>query len=83
MVQSNSNMACSSPTIHVTQLLDADNPLGLEYGFLMDNVTGVQNLSMKTSSRFLLYPNPVYEKFDEHVKYYKSDYLTINVSTNL
>jgi hypothetical protein len=47
----------------------------------MDNVTGVQNLSVKEGySYFLLYPNPVYEPCDEEVKYYKSDYLTINVS---
>ncbi|XP_049953527.1 plexin-A4 isoform X2 [Schistocerca serialis cubense] len=79
VVQSNSNMACSSPTIEVTSEPDAEHPLTLEYGFLMDNVTGVRNLSVKPGySHFLLYPNPIYEPFDEEVKYYKSDYLTIN-----
>jgi plexin A len=81
VVLSNSNMACPSPDIEVEEILDADNPLRLQYGFRMDNVSGVQNLSVKEGySFFLLYPNPVYEPFDEEVKYYKSDYLTINVS---
>ncbi|PSN58484.1 hypothetical protein C0J52_00769, partial [Blattella germanica] len=79
VVLSNSNMACQSPTITVPETLDAEHPLQLEYGFRMDNVAGVQNLSMKSGyNGFLLYPNPVYEPFDEEVKYYKSDYLTIN-----
>ncbi|XP_066998157.2 plexin A3 [Anabrus simplex] len=78
VVQSNSNMACSSPAIEVQTTLDAENPLKLEYGFRMDNVSGVQNLSIKTGSPFLLYPNPIYDPFDEEIKYYKSDYLTIN-----
>nr|CAD7459220.1 unnamed protein product [Timema tahoe] len=77
VVLSNSNMACSSPTIEFDKEPDAENPMKLEYGFLMDNVTGVQNLSMDHNP-FLLYPNPIYDKFDEEVKYYKSDYLTIN-----
>ncbi|XP_063219970.1 plexin-A1 [Bacillus rossius redtenbacheri] len=77
VVLSNSNMACTSPTIKVEEDIDAENPLKLEYGFLMDNVAGVQNLSVDYKA-FLLYPNPVYEPFDEEVKYYKSDYLTIN-----
>jgi plexin A len=80
VVLSNSNMACPSPNIVVQEPLDAEHPLPLQYGFRMDNVTGVQNLSIKEGySFFLLYPNPVYEPFDEEVKYYKSDYLTINV----
>lgn len=78
VVLSNSNMACSSPTIEVNGPLDAENPQSLEYGFRMDNVMGVQNLSVKGYNAFLLYPNPIYEPFDEEVKYYKSDYLTIN-----
>lgn len=74
------NMICNSPTIEIPDdvVLDAEHPLSLEYGFRMDNVTGVQNLSVHGFNNFLLYPNPVYEEFDEEVKYYKSDYLTIN-----
>lgn len=78
-------MTCLSPVIDAAEdsKLDADNPLKLEYGFRMDNVTGVQNLTMnKDFNPFLLYPNPEYTHFDKEVKYYKSDYLNINVSKN-
>ena len=79
-VHSQESMMCKSPTIEVPEhvMLDAERPLSLEYGFRMDNVTGVQNLSQHGFNHFLLYPNPIYEVFDEEVKYYKSDYLTIN-----
>ncbi|XP_046596582.1 plexin-A4 isoform X1 [Neodiprion lecontei] len=77
---SHTNMICNSPAVEVSEdtHLDADHPLMLEYGFRMDNVTGVQNLSANGHKNFLLYPNPVYDVFEEEVKYYKSDYLTIN-----
>ncbi|XP_059489451.1 plexin-A2 isoform X1 [Neocloeon triangulifer] len=80
VVLSNSNMACKSPKIEFEgKEPDLEPPKGLVYGFHMDNVVGVQNLSNQNGySRFFLYPNPVYESFDEDVKYYKSDYLTIN-----
>lgn len=59
--------------------LDADNPLQLEYGFRMDNVSGVQNLTLnKNFTPFLLYPNPTFIPFDKEVKYFKSEYLNIN-----
>lgn len=79
-VLSNTNMICYSPTIEIpdNMNLDADKPLLLEYGFRMDNVTGVQNLSQTLKNNFQLYPNPVYHVLSEEVKYYKSDYLTIN-----
>lgn len=79
----NTSMTCLSPIIDAAEdsKLDADNPLKLEYGFRMDNVTGVQNLTMnKDFNPFLLYPNPEYIPFEKEVKYYKSDYLNINVS---
>jgi plexin A len=80
-VQSNTSMMCSSPVIEADETkLDADNPLKLEYGFRMDNVSGVQNLTLnKDFSPFLLFPNPVFVPFDKEVKYYKSEYLNINV----
>lgn len=75
-------MKCFSPEIELSNAeLDSEHPEKLEYGFKMDNVAGVQNLTRQGFSHFLLYPNPVYDKFDEEVKYYKSDYLTINVSS--
>lgn len=99
------NMICDTPSIEVTENLDADQPLSLEYGFIMNNVTGVQNLSANgfvqdfnnryrvisdltviltsrnSSCRFvsfLLYPNPVYEKFEDQVKHYRGDYLVLD-----
>ncbi|KAJ8955408.1 hypothetical protein NQ318_003506 [Aromia moschata] len=80
-VLSNTSMVCNSPVIDAAEdvKLDADNPLKLEYGFRMDNVTGVQNLtSNKDFNPFLLFPNPVFIPFEKEVKYYKSDYLNIN-----
>ncbi|KAK6634573.1 hypothetical protein RUM43_011974 [Polyplax serrata] len=80
-VLSNTNMQCSSPQIEIGNdvTIDPDQPLSLVYGFHMDNVSGVQNLSVKQGyPPFSLYPNPIYEPFDEEVKHYKSDYLTIN-----
>uniref|UniRef100_W4VRI5 Putative plexins functional semaphorin receptor n=1 Tax=Corethrella appendiculata TaxID=1370023 RepID=W4VRI5_9DIPT len=76
---SNKEMVCDSPVIDTeNEILDAEKPLMLEYGFQMDDVVDVQNLSMKTRNPFELYPNPMYLQFEEHVKYFKSEYLTIN-----
>ena len=46
----------------------------------MDNVKRVQNLSRILKSHFLLYPDPEIRPFEEPegIKYYKSDYLTLN-----
>ncbi|XP_044766008.1 plexin-A4 [Coccinella septempunctata] len=78
-ILSNVSMICGSPIIEVEEDLDADKPLELEFGFRMDNVTGVQNLTMTNNfSPFLLFPNPVFTEFDKAVKYYKSEYLNIN-----
>jgi plexin A len=73
-------MECRSPSVPVLgQQISPEEPLSLDYGFLMDDVPSVRNLSHSPNfPKFVLYPDPVYEKFDEEVKYYKSDYLTIN-----
>lgn len=79
-VHSNTSMTCESPVIEADETkLDADDPLRLEYGFRMDNVLGVQNLSSTVNFQpFFLYPNPIFDPFDKEIKYYKSDYLNIN-----
>ncbi|XP_049316006.1 plexin-A2 [Bactrocera dorsalis] len=78
-VQSATDMLCYSPVIKTdNDIFDADNPELLEYGFIMDNVLRVQNLSSKQKNHFELYPNPLYYNFEEDIKYYKSEYLTIN-----
>lgn len=78
-------MVCDSPPIEADEVkLDAEKPAQLLYGFRMDDVKGVQNLTTQGGHNpFLLYPNPIYEPFSEEVKYYKSDYLTINVSKKI
>lgn len=80
VVATNTEMTCDSPVIDADSgAVDADRPLQLEYGFQMDDVLVVQNLSRKDNHNpFELYPNPVYSSFEENVKYYKSEYLTIN-----
>jgi len=80
-VLSNSNLICESPKVTPLQRNqpDPDKPIELDYGFEMDNVTDVQNISMKVGfPKFMLFPDPLYTKFDEDIKFYKSDYLTIN-----
>uniref|UniRef100_A0A1B0CEW4 Sema domain-containing protein n=1 Tax=Lutzomyia longipalpis TaxID=7200 RepID=A0A1B0CEW4_LUTLO len=75
---SDTEMVCDSPSIDADGItLDADRPMLLEYGFHMDDVASVQNLSSR-NNHFELYPNPEYLPFEENVKYYKSEYLTIN-----
>lgn len=79
-IKSASEMICDSPAVETIpgDMLEAENPQKLEYGFLMDHVLQVQNLSAKHKNYYELYPNPVYYNFEERVKYYKSEYLTIN-----
>lgn len=79
-IVSNTEMICDSPVIDAdSSKLDPDNPENLEYGFKMDDVMEVKNLSsIGKFPPFELYPNPEYYPFEEEVKYFKSEYLTIN-----
>lgn len=80
-VHSNSLMTCLSPYIPDinSSSIDAENPKHLDYGFKMDDVSSVQNISMnKGYPPFTLYPNPIFDYFPDSIKHYKSDYLTIN-----
>lgn len=90
IVESALEMKCKSPPVpaeklaHLFPIIDGE-PVELNFGFLMDDVTSVMDLSKKHHNplpKFLMYPDPVYFKFQESdmIKYYKSDYLTINVS---
>ncbi|XP_037069862.1 plexin-A2-like [Pollicipes pollicipes] len=77
-------MTCMTPLIPA--FLDPDSirpekPELLDYGFVMDNVRSVQNISTHGGNgKFQLFPDPVYMPFrdEDGIKYYKSDYLTIN-----
>ena len=82
-VVDNKKMFCLSPKITTSvtwRNKDNPTPKKLDYGFIMDDVKRVQNLEQVLQSSVLLYPDPEFELFDEpdHVKSYKSDYLTIN-----
>jgi plexin A len=79
----NKLMFCSSPKISAPvawRSIDSPEPTKLDFGFIMDDVTRVQNLSKVLNAYVLLYPDPEFNKFDEEggIKYYKSDYLTLN-----
>lgn len=86
-------MKCRTPGIPFADLpsnvsFSAESPLKLDFGFEMDKVskftsmTSVASENGQSFPHFLMYPDPHYSQFEEEnsVKYYKSDYLTINVS---
>lgn len=71
-------MTCVSPILNIdTANLNPDKPIRLDFGFIMDNVTGVRDLSSKGFAKFELFPNPVYDQFTEMVKYVENQQLTI------
>ena len=91
VVEADDEMKCKSPAVPVEKLsrlfsdMEAGDPIELHYGFIMDGVKSVQSLTTRAIDRLpklLMFPNPVYLNFSEPngLKYYKSDYLTINVS---
>jgi plexin A len=83
IVFDNKKMHCLSPKIDAPvawKNIDNPDPIRLDFGFHMDNVKRVQNLSKVLNSHVLIYPDPEFESFKEEdgIKYYKSDYLTLN-----
>lgn len=86
-VENAAEMSCLSPIVPEEKILPyrqgPNEPVALDYGFFMDNVEGVHNLGSRRHNplpMFLMYSNPEYEPFPEEVKFYNSDYLTINGS---
>ena len=84
-------MYCQSPavdtlTAEAWKNIKNPEPIRLDYGFVMDDVERVQNLSsvLKDSPKVYMFPDPEYEKFPDPdgIKVYKSDYLTLD-GTNL
>ncbi|CAG2174047.1 unnamed protein product [Oppiella nova] len=78
-------MKCESPYVPIEKLdFDADREfVELDFGFIMDDVKSVKGLStrkLNPFAKFRMYRNPVYHPFNEDnsVKYYRSEYLTIN-----
>lgn len=74
-VISNAKIECISPKIDLEEfVLDADDPMKLNIEFRLDGWSGTP----QTETKLNLYPNPVYYSFQEDVKYFMSEYLTIN-----
>ncbi|GBN70655.1 Plexin-A4, partial [Araneus ventricosus] len=85
IVESQTEMKCKSPRVPAEKLNFSGDavPIALEYGFKMDNVAQVQNLSSNPRySKFMMYPDPIYHPFSEKngIKYFSNDYLTIDVA---
>lgn len=87
LADTDSFMKCKSPSVPIDKLnfADSDEYVELHYGFIMDNVLSVQELTKRRGNpfaRFRMFRNPEIHRFNEpeRIKYYKSDYLTINVS---
>lgn len=85
LVENATEMSCLSPFVPEEKVkvyrLSPEDPVELDYGFFMDNVEQVHHLATKRSKKmFLMYSNPEYKPFPEEIKFYKSDYLTINGS---
>lgn len=76
LAQKLSSDAQFSDPAFISEWQAGNAPIQLEYGFIMDDVKTTMNLSA-LQKPFELYPDPFYFKFDE-LKYYNSEYLTIN-----
>ena len=83
-------MMCLSPSLRQStlnsSLLSSLVAYPLCYGFIMDNVTSLRNLSRAVAGRraFAVYADPQFHRFDDGVKrffFLPNEYLTINVST--
>lgn len=76
--QNDAVMTCVTPVIDVdSSKMNPDNPTKLEFGFIMDAVTSVRDLSLKGHPKFQLFPNPTYDRFAEMIKYIENQSLTI------
>ena len=77
-------MTCHSPNIAALQEGGPQEEITLPYGFIMDNVMELRNLTAYTNGQrlFSFYPDPIFLPFEEGIKYFqpKNEYLTINVS---
>merc|ERR1711892_422343 len=86
-VSTNVTMYWQSPSVDTLDTskwlnITTPQPKRLEYGFIMDNVDRVQNLSSQLMfSKWIdFYPDPEFTKFEDlnGIKLHKSDCLTLN-----
>ena len=84
-----SEINCTAPSLRWSTLggttITPERPVLLSYGFKMDNVTELLNLTRRSGGRhiFVLYPDPYFQPLDEEgiqTFQLKNEYLTINVS---
>ena len=86
-------MLCTSPGLRQSTLnstyLSSISPgaLPLCYGFIMDSVMSVRNMSHPATmtAMFLVHTDPLFHRFDDGVKtffFLPNEYLTINVSSS-
>lgn len=88
-------MYCTSPSLLsqvpvgvsepvVEEDISSSSPLPLHYGFLMDGVQVLQNISLTgVGEAIRVFPDPTFEPFEGGSKqffYSRNEYLTINVS---
>ncbi|XP_015793671.1 plexin-A2 [Tetranychus urticae] len=85
VAETDADMKCKSPSVPLDKIKfsDSDDYLELHYGFIMDAVPSVMDLTKRRYNpftKFRMFRNPEYHNFNEpkRIKYYKSDYLTIN-----
>ncbi len=84
-------MTCQTPDIHESTVadlvIDPNEPVALHYGFIMDNVTELRNLTSYDytgNNEFSVYPDPSFDRWKNPKNFQlTSEYLTINVSVVL
>ncbi|XP_014678000.1 PREDICTED: plexin-A3-like, partial [Priapulus caudatus] len=81
VVANDTMMTCKTPTFPQSKAPSGDKPRAVDYGFIMDGVTSLRNLSAVQFGKFHLYPDPVVHNFSEdgRIKLYKTDYLAISI----
>ena len=60
-------MECTSPEISnlLSDQINEENGMRLDYGFIMDHVKAVRDLSRSGFPDFLVYPDPEYFQFED------------------
>ena len=84
-------MTCQTPDMHESTVADLvinpNQPVTLHYGFIMDNVTELRNMTSYVytgNHEFSVYPDPSFDRWKSPKNFQlTSEYLTINVSVAL
>ena len=83
-LKSADEMTCHTPNITALQEGGPQEEITIPYGFIMDNVMELRNLTAYTNGRLRLsfYHDPIFLPFEDDIMYFppKYEYLTIDVS---